>query len=148
MAIEQSLGADQFDEDDLVSKNLFFTLYYAMVQVAGLSTFFLPTIILEYPYAGFGCFLGCFVVGVLVDISYLSGYKNYRQVEPEGSVLLDAIRAFFSASAKAMGCSSSSNSPGKKQKGDWLDQVKIENGGKFSSQLIDDVRQIGKLLVW
>jgi len=156
MAIEQSLGADQFDEDDLVSKNLFFTLFYAMVQVSSLMTFFLPTIILEYPYAGFGCFLGCFVVGVLVDISYFAGYKNYRQVEPEGSVLLDAIRAFFSAAAKAMGCGSSSNShgdieDGQKQptkKGDWLDQVKIENGGKFSAQLVEDVRQIGKLLVW
>lgn len=146
-----TVGADQFEdakyERDKIEKESYFNYFYWMINLGALISFTLVAYICQYGIDNLGGTRYSFMVGFSICllsivgaiVTFVAGTSKYKLTKPDNSTLEVSVKIIYEALWINSGSSSGGNTH-------VLDKAKAENGGSFSSDVVDKLKSITKLL--
>ena len=145
-----TLGADQFDtqyEQDRREKESFFNYFYWMINLGALISFTLVAYICQYGITGIGGLEWSFFTGFMIPLImmclgiciFVYGTNKYKIVKPSGSILEFSLKILY----EAIWIKRSNKYDVKLIH--ILDKAKRENGGSYSTEDVENLKNITKL---
>ena len=133
------MGADQVEKEEKETVQKFFDWFYWFIQVGALLAF----TIVAYVQQEVSFFYGYLITAVsmtLATILLLIGRKHYTLHPPQGRYLTDTLRIIGVGLKHKLCCKKSPDLT------HWLDGAKITKGGKFSDEIVENVKSIVRLM--
>lgn len=149
-------GAEQLRDSNLITVRSFFNCFYLCLNIGafiglGVVSYFQQKYGFNYGYVGAMASLA------FAFILFLCGRCLYKVSHPNGSILInicritkDAIRSKNEKKRRASLTSycQTENSVSVQYQPSFLDWAKIRHGGHFHDSLVDDIKSLGKVIVF
>ncbi|XP_022697031.1 solute carrier family 15 member 4-like isoform X4 [Varroa jacobsoni] len=132
-------GAEQVKQESRTAVRSYFTIYYWVVNLAAFLSILVLAYIQQSTAGGFG--LGYVIPTVVLVISVILfwvAHSLYVRENPEHPVLYSIIQVMIEAWQQNRVMGGRRGLAGRQ----WLDAAKIEFGGRFDNELVEDVKQL------
>ncbi|XP_003738478.1 solute carrier family 15 member 4 [Galendromus occidentalis] len=129
-------GAEQVKQENRMAVRRYFTIYYWVVNIAAFLSILILSYIQQSTSGGFG--LGYIIPTVILVLAFFLFWISkglFVQEQPEPPILYN----IFQVLVEAWQQNRVHQRPPNRQ---WLDAAKIEFGGRFDNELVEDVKQL------